>query len=331
MAKRITSLLSLIVFSLFSFVPVLVFAANEVVIEADTTLTLPDDNSNYTLKASSQFDSMDINTTTFSFTLSQGSRVTLVSEDKKKLTNTLNKIITCGTSESSIFLDLDPPFTTTTVTVTPSGTCSPGGGGTGGGGGGTSGGGGGGSAAPSAATVDKVALLKQQIAATQAAIAQKLAGKFQFGVTAPAFGVFAKSLAPGQKDDEVKRLQQLLSQDKEVYPEGLTTGFYGTLTANAVRKFQLKHGIIKNANDSGNGLVGPKTKAKLNELFGQAPAAPATPATPAAPVQAPSAPAASSANQSLISSVKAKIQEIQAKLIQAQIKLIQEKINALKK
>ena len=33
-----------------------------------SNVQLPDDNSNYTLKASSQFDSMDINTTTFSFT-----------------------------------------------------------------------------------------------------------------------------------------------------------------------------------------------------------------------------------------------------------------------
>ena len=81
--------------------------------------------------------------------------------------------------------------------------------------------------------------------------------------------VFNKDLQSGARNDEVKRVQQLLASDKELYPEGLTTGFYGSLTEAAVRRFQLKYGVIKNAGDPGNGRLGPKTRAKLQEVFGQ--------------------------------------------------------------
>ncbi|TSC71010.1 MAG: Peptidoglycan binding protein, partial [Parcubacteria group bacterium Gr01-1014_70] len=46
-----------------------------------------------------------------------------------------------------------------------------------------------------------------------------------------------------------------------IYPEGRVTGFYGTMTASAVKKFQAKHGL-------GNvGRVGPRTMAKIHELL----------------------------------------------------------------
>lgn len=107
----------------------------------------------------------------------------------------------------------------------------------------------------------------------------------------PAGGVlFNSDLGPGQTNDDVKRLQQLLASDFSIYPEGRATGYYGSLTANAVRKFQLRYGVIKNASDAGNGRVGPKTRAKLAEIFGAgqvpaevvSPAAPSVPATPSA-------------------------------------------------
>ncbi|MBI2135942.1 peptidoglycan-binding protein, partial [Candidatus Woesearchaeota archaeon] len=52
-----------------------------------------------------------------------------------------------------------------------------------------------------------------------------------------------------------------------IYPEGLTTGYYGPLTTKAVKAFQEKHGIAR-AGDPGYGEVGPATRAKLNELAG---------------------------------------------------------------
>jgi peptidoglycan hydrolase-like protein with peptidoglycan-binding domain len=78
--------------------------------------------------------------------------------------------------------------------------------------------------------------------------------------------IFTKSLDIGMQNDDVKRLQQLLATDSEIYPEGLVTGYFGRLTQSAVQKFQKKYGVVSE-NDSGYGYVGPKTRAKLQEVF----------------------------------------------------------------
>jgi len=49
---------------------------------------------------------------------------------------------------------------------------------------------------------------------------------------------------------------------------GNETEYFGTLTKKAVQKFQKKYGIAKEG-DSGYGYVGPKTRAKLQEVFKQ--------------------------------------------------------------
>jgi len=45
------------------------------------------------------------------------------------------------------------------------------------------------------------------------------------------------------------------------------TNYFGTLTLNAVKRFQLKNQIVASPNYPGYGLVGPKTRGKLNELL----------------------------------------------------------------
>lgn len=324
------------------FLPVFVFADNEVTIPNDTTLILPTDGSQYTLKQSSRFDAMNVNSTTFTFTLSRGGRVTMISSGRKKLDHNAaapaKGTFSCGTDQSQLDLSIDEPFTATTVTVTPSGTCSTGAGGGGGGGGGTIGGGGGGgggggtSPAPASQTTDNVMALREQIAAVQAKINQKLiAEKNQgkSGATPSAFGVFVKDLAPGTRGEEVKRLQELLARDKDIYPEGLTTGLFGPATARAVKKFQAKYGLPQ------AGKVGPQTRKKLEELFSGGKEAPANVQTVSpAPLPASAvspAPAAPGATPGQIQTIQDQIKAIQAKLLQQQIKLIQEKIDALKK
>jgi len=49
---------------------------------------------------------------------------------------------------------------------------------------------------------------------------------------------------------------------------GNNTGYFGTLTRDAVRLFQRNQGIVSSGNESttGYGMVGPKTKAKLDSL-----------------------------------------------------------------
>ena len=74
---------------------------------------------------------------------------------------------------------------------------------------------------------------------------------------------------------DVKRLQQLLNSDSDtkiaesgIGSFGNETEYFGSLTEKAVQKFQTKYNIAKSG-DSGYGYVGPKTRAKLNEVFGQ--------------------------------------------------------------
>ncbi len=68
-----------------------------------------------------------------------------------------------------------------------------------------------------------------------------------------------KDLRKGLSDEEVKELQKFLSQFHEIYPEGLITGYFGSLTEKAIKKFQEQHDI------PATGLVGPLTREKINE------------------------------------------------------------------
>lgn len=87
------------------------------------------------------------------------------------------------------------------------------------------------------------------------------------GVGVPAGGL-SRAISVGAKGVEVKILQQFLSsQGIDIYPEGTVSGYFGPLTKAAVGRFQIKYGIVKDANDSGYGLVGPKTRAKINSLL----------------------------------------------------------------
>ena len=95
---------------------------------------------------------------------------------------------------------------------------------------------------------------------------------------------FTKSLRKGESGDEVRQLQEFLRQFPDIYPEGIVTGFFGSLTETAVRRFQEKHGI------ESIGIVGPKTIQRLNEFsLGAIPAIPAIPTSPFLPFQPVSA------------------------------------------
>ena len=76
-----------------------------------------------------------------------------------------------------------------------------------------------------------------------------------------------RPLALGLRHADVSKLQEALKTDSSVYPEGLVTGYFGPVTLRAVQKFQEKYGLA-NSGDAGYGNVGPKTRAKLNGLYG---------------------------------------------------------------
>jgi len=90
-------------------------------------------------------------------------------------------------------------------------------------------------------------------------------------------GVSFKTLRFGMRNNGVKQLQQLLNlkADTQLGKDGLgspgnETNYFGSLTREAVRRFQSKYSIVSFGDEqtTGYGLVGPKTRAKLKEVLG---------------------------------------------------------------
>lgn len=84
---------------------------------------------------------------------------------------------------------------------------------------------------------------------------------------------FSKRLQYNDEGDDVKYLQIFLkSQGSGIYPEGITSGWFGPLTKKAVIRFQEAHfediltpwGFLK-----GTGIAGKTTIQKINEILGR--------------------------------------------------------------
>ena len=87
--------------------------------------------------------------------------------------------------------------------------------------------------------------------------------------------VFTRGLDVGSQGEDVKRLQQVLNSDLDTRIANTGTGSpgnetttFGALTRAAVARFQMKHGLVTSPTDTGYGFVGPKTRTKLQEVFG---------------------------------------------------------------
>ncbi len=72
----------------------------------------------------------------------------------------------------------------------------------------------------------------------------------------------SRQLELGMSGPDVSSLQTFLATDATVYPQGLITGYFGTLTQAAVAKWQTKNGIPS------VGRVGPATLAAINMSMG---------------------------------------------------------------
>jgi len=74
------------------------------------------------------------------------------------------------------------------------------------------------------------------------------------------------------ENSEVRCLQEFLKiQGPEVYPEGLVTGNFLSLTQQALIRFQEKYAseiLIPLGLQKGTGYVGPATRTKINQLLG---------------------------------------------------------------
>jgi len=79
------------------------------------------------------------------------------------------------------------------------------------------------------------------------------------------------NLKVGMRNEQVKCLQQFLKdQGKDIYPEGLVTGYFGPLTKQAVIRFQEAHQqqiLAPWSLQNGTGYVGRTTKEQINEMM----------------------------------------------------------------
>ena len=72
---------------------------------------------------------------------------------------------------------------------------------------------------------------------------------------------FNRQLEMGMSGEDVGALQRFLAQDPSIYPEGKVTNYFGSMTQNAVRSFQEKHGLPS------VGRVGPQTLNLINTMM----------------------------------------------------------------
>jgi len=80
---------------------------------------------------------------------------------------------------------------------------------------------------------------------------------------------FTKNLTLKNQNSDVTELQKCLAKDKEVYPEGVISGYFGVKTKVAVINFQEKYKqeiLVPAGLSKGNGEVKPLTRQKLNEI-----------------------------------------------------------------
>ncbi|MFH1393044.1 MAG: peptidoglycan-binding domain-containing protein [Patescibacteria group bacterium] len=123
-------------------------------------------------------------------------------------------------------------------------------------------------ALPANPTASELAVVQAEIAAILADL-QTLTATTPSAPQGAALGyTFVRPLAFGMSHNDVSNLQTALKTDSSIYPGGKVTGYFGPATLLAIKKFQEKYGIASEG-QSGYGNVGPKTRAKLNELFGR--------------------------------------------------------------
>lgn len=251
-------------------------SAQAVTTAQDVTLRVSgSSNRTVTMTSGSTYDTLTVQGGGFQFTLSGTQSVTLQSSSKDIMTNTFGITATCNDTTSQVTLSASKG---STVGVTLEGVaCSSSGSGGGGGSSSSSGGGGGGGSSSSSSST--------QTTTTSAAPATTPATSAES--TTPVVGTPAPSTVPapavtssvpaltitrpltiGSEGDDVRALQQALATMPDIYPEGLVTGYFGSLSKAAVGKFQMKYALVSSTNDSAYGFVGPQTRAKLAEVFG---------------------------------------------------------------
>ena len=254
----LTILLSLLL------VPVFAFASNYNDVTVSDSAKINIREYDFTVSGTAYFDSITVGTNSFTVLMSRNATLVVTSANRWDfgvVPPDFKKSFTCGSGSSILTLSNDY-WDTTAVTVTLGSVCSSAS--TGGSGGGMIISGGGGYIPPAAT---------QQVAQAPVTIP---AAPFQIAVSVSP--VFAKILSVGIASNDVKRLQQVLNADPDTKiaasgagSPGKETTYFGSLTRAALQKFQCKQKIICSGTPSttGYGNLGPKTRAKIQEVFKQ--------------------------------------------------------------
>jgi hypothetical protein len=53
--------------------------------------------------------------------------------------------------------------------------------------------------------------------------------------------VLKENISEGLNNADVKKIQEILATDSAIYPEGKVTGYFGPLTKEAIKRFQVRH------------------------------------------------------------------------------------------
>lgn len=114
----------------------------------------------------------------------------------------------------------------------------------------------------------RISELQEQVRQLQARLAVL---HEQGGVSKISCAKFNTNLSFGMSGQQVLCLQEFLrTQDQDIYPEGLVTGNFLSLTQQAVVRFQEKYALevlVPLGLQRGTGYVGRMTRAKLNQLL----------------------------------------------------------------
>lgn len=83
-------------------------------------------------------------------------------------------------------------------------------------------------------------------------------------------GVIKEGLAEGSTTEDMKKVQELLATDSDIYPEGLTTGYFGPLTKEALKRFQKRHNleVTGSIDNETHDLLEEYMKERLHDGFG---------------------------------------------------------------
>jgi hypothetical protein len=258
-----------------------VFAVNELTLQTDTQISAGSET--FTVLGNYTVDSITVSPTNFTVTLAPGVHLRISAASRNRIeasqSNTVAAVRTCNDTVSEIELVSNETVNSQTLTITPSTTlCTDA----------SQIGGGGGYVAPvvepvvvattsaastsesstgsSSSTSDTTSTVSTATSAVTAPVVTTTVS-----VAAPVAAstvssyTFTTPLALGSKEASVTELQKRLTSEG-VY-SGPITGYFGSLTLAAVKKYQENNGISK-AGQAGYGNVGPATRAKLNASVG---------------------------------------------------------------